>query len=130
MPIQNKTGQKIAFAVAQTVKGARKESFPQCQRPCQPFPQKIGAKRFPGIPADQPRRNERSGIDAGRAQHTPARIGHQHVLSRLECGKRGAPDIHLIAEHPQMPGQQTALLSLSEKKRFHVSSPLRPEQGR
>ena len=109
--VDHQAGQPVAFTMAQAVKGMFEQALAQGQGVEQAGAQQIRVQRGIRLAADQPRRDEGSRIDVGRAQHTLPGVGHVYRLTRRKGGQGRAFDVHFIAEHPQVSGAQSAVLA-------------------
>ena len=123
--VDDQTGQEITLAVAEPVPGFRKEPLAQNQGTAQALMQQGLVQRRVGPVRMQARADQRGRVQADAAQRRAARVAERGFLAGRKVRERAFLRIHFIAEHPEMPGADAAVLILFEPEFTHASMWLR-----
>ena len=117
--VDDQTGQKVSFAVAEPVPGGREEALAQVQGLAQTLTQQRRVQGRFGLTRVQPRADQRGRVQAHAAQRRAARIAERGLLAGREIRERTFLRVHLIAEHPKVSGADAAVLIFFEPEFAH-----------
>ncbi len=108
--IEHEARQPVRFAVGEAVEWAGVQPLAQGQRDLQPVHQQRLARRIARVAAENARADERVRVDVRVAQEVLAVADHAAQGPGLESVERRARGVHLVAEHPEVPGAQPPAL--------------------
>lgn len=112
--VHDQARQAIGLAVHQPIKRLGKQALAQTQRHLNAVHQQRLVEGDLGIAAHQAGRDQGMRIHIAHAQHLAGMRLDPHRLARREIGQRRGLRVHLVAEHPQVPGLEAAIFVLLE----------------
>jgi hypothetical protein len=112
--VEHQPRQSVGLAENPAVIWAGRKTLAQRERGLEPLRHQRPVDRMRGMPRNDARRDQRAGIDVGIAEELPAIGEHPREAARLAGRERRGGRIHLVAEHPKMPGAQATIFATLE----------------
>jgi hypothetical protein len=102
--VHHQPGEAVALAEDGAVERGAEHRVAKRDRAPDPSAQKGAVQGGVAVAAHQARGDQRARVDVSHPHRRAAGVLHLHQVAGLVGGERGGRHVHLVAEHPQVPG--------------------------